>query len=225
MSFKLNSVVPWGRNMEEYREMFLLSENDMKKKIAGFGDGPASFNFQSTIQGYSVTSFDPIYKFTKSQLERRIKEVRKTVIQQMLENSENYIWNKIKNIKELEEIRMGAMKLFLNDYEQGKIDGRYIYHELPNPLPFEEKTFDIGLSSHFLLMYTSLGYDFHISAISEMLRVCSEVRIFPLCDLDSNSSEMIDSVINFFSEKYKVKIIETNYEFQKGANRLLKITN
>ena len=63
MSFKLNSVVPWGRNISEYREMFLLSREDMKKRIAGFGDGPASFNCQASEQGGSVTSFDPIYQF------------------------------------------------------------------------------------------------------------------------------------------------------------------
>ena len=44
MAFKLNSVVPWGRNMNEYRLMFQLEDADMEKKIAGFGDGPASLN-------------------------------------------------------------------------------------------------------------------------------------------------------------------------------------
>ena len=119
----------------------LLSDADMAKEIAGFGDGPASFNCQATMAGYHVSSFD------------------------------------------------------------------------------------IGLSSHFLLMYTALGYDFHISAISEMLRVCRQVRIFPLCDLDSNASEMIDKVIANFRNGYKVDIKSTNYEFQKGANKLLIISN
>ena len=36
MAFKLSSVVPWGRNLDEYKEMFLLTDTDMKKKIAGF---------------------------------------------------------------------------------------------------------------------------------------------------------------------------------------------
>ena len=31
MAFQLSSVVPWGRNMEEYKAMFLLNEEDMKK--------------------------------------------------------------------------------------------------------------------------------------------------------------------------------------------------
>ena len=43
-----------------------MSDDDMKKKIAGFGNGPASFNFKATKQGYSVALFDPIYCFSKS---------------------------------------------------------------------------------------------------------------------------------------------------------------
>ena len=50
MGMKLEKVVPWGRNIDEYRSMFLLTDDDMKKKIAGFGDGPASFNFQASAQ-------------------------------------------------------------------------------------------------------------------------------------------------------------------------------
>ena len=73
-------------------------------------------------------------------------------------------------------------------------------------------------------MYTSLGYDFHIKAISEMLRVCRQVRIFPLCDLDSNDSEMIQSVIDYFAQGYDTQIKQTPYQFQKGADRLLIIS-
>ena len=224
MAFKLKSVVPWGRNIDEYREMFLLTDSDMKKRIAGFGDGPASFNRQATENGCHVTSFDPIYGFSRQQLEWRISEVKDIVMQQMAENSENYVWDKIRSLDELERVRMSAMKMFLEDFEQGKQEGRYICHELPDRLPFPDDSFDIGLSSHFLLMYTSLGYDFHIKAISEMLRACRQVRIFPLCDLDSNDSEMIQKVIAYFSQSYDTQIKQTNYQFQKGADRLLIIS-
>ena len=202
MAFQLNGVVPWGRNIDEYRTMFLLTDDDMKKKIAGFGDGPASFNLEAKNIGGSVTSFDPIYQFSQEQLRARIEEVRVTVMQQ---------------------IRMSAMNNFLDDYELGKSEGRYIYHELPNRLNVDDNTFDIGLSSHFLLMYTALGYDFHIKAIDEMLRVCKEVRIFPICDLDAKNNEMINSVIDYYKSKYSVEIKDTEYEFQRGANRVLVI--
>ena len=189
MAFKLDSVVPWGRNLEEYKLMFGLDDRDMTKKIAGFGDGPACFNCEMTNTGGNVVSFDPIYQFSKEEIEERIEEVRITVMQQMRENMDNYVWTQIKDLDELEHIRMSAMKKFLSDYEQGKKEGRYVFHELPARLPYEPESFDIGLSSHFLLMYTSLGYDFHIQSITEMLRVCKEVRIFPIVDLDANKTD------------------------------------
>ena len=148
-------------------------------RIAGFGDGSASLNAEATAVGYDVTSFDPIYGFLRDQLESRIEEVRGIVMEQIRSNMENYEWTSIRDPGELEDVRMSAMRTFLDDYEKGKEEGRYIPHELPERVPFDDGTFDIGLSSHFLLMYTQLGYGFHIDAIDEMLRVCREVRIFP----------------------------------------------
>jgi len=222
MAFQLNSVVPWGRNMAEYCLMFQLKD-DMSKKIASFGDGPASSNFEASQRGYSVTSFDPIYQFSKPDLQRRIEEVRITVMEQMRENMDNYVWKNIRNLEELENTRISAMKLFLEDYEKGKEENRYICHELPAEVPFADDTFDIGLSLHFLLMYTMLGYDFHIQSITEMLRVCKEVRIFPVVDLDAQKTDLIEKIIAYFRKHYSVEIRKTEYEFQKGDNKMLII--
>lgn len=223
MAFQLSSVVPWGRNMTEYRLMFQLTEQDMSKRIAGFGDGPASFNFEMTEQGYSVTSFDPVYQFSKDALQRRIDEVCITVMKQMEENKDNYVWTQIKNLEELKHTRLSAMNLFLSDFEKGKREHRYICHELPNRLPFADGAFDLGLSSHFLLMYTMLGYDFHIQSITEMLRVCKEVRIFPVVDLDARETDLIADVIAYLKQRYWVEIRKTEHEFQKGDNKVLII--
>lgn len=223
MAFKLKNVVPWGRNLKEYRMMFNLTDEDMEKRIAGFGDGPASFNYEASREGHTVLSFDPIYQFSADDLRKRIDEVRTVVMQQMKENMENYVWTNIRNLDELEDVRMSAMRLFLSDFEKGKQEGRYIYHELPERLPYENGTFDIGLSSHFLLMYTALGYDFHVQAMTEMLRVCREIRIFPIVDLDANKTEMVSNVIEHFKASHEVEIKQTEYEFQKGDNKVLVI--
>lgn len=223
MAFKLSGVVPWGRNFREYRRMFMLSEDDLKGKIAGFGDGPACFNAELTEMGGTVISFDPIYQFSKEEIEKRIEEVRAEVMEQMRQNADNYVWTDIKSLDELENIRMSAMRRFLEDYGKGKRGGRYVFHELPNRLPFEDNFLDLGLSSHFLLMYTSLGVDFHIGAMTEMLRVCREIRIFPIVDLDAEKTELIDNVIGYFRKGFNVETVETDYEFQKGDNKMLII--
>ncbi|MCD8089702.1 MAG: hypothetical protein LUD81_03605 [Clostridiales bacterium] len=61
------------------------------------------------------------------------------------------------------------------------------------------------------------------NAIDEMFRVCREIRIFPVVDLDANNAEVINNVIDCCKSKYYVETVKTNYEFQKGADKLLVI--
>lgn len=72
-------------------------------------------------------------------------------------------------------------------------------------------------------MYTQLGYEFHMAAIDEMLRVCREVRIFLLVGLNSDESDMIDDVIDHYSGLYDVSVIRTDYRFQRDGDRPLII--
>jgi hypothetical protein len=223
MAFELSTVVPWGRTLEEYKIMFALSEADLKKSIASFGEGPASFNAEMKKLNYNVVSFDPIYAFTKEQLIGRIQETKDIVMEQTRKNKDNFCWTTIKDLNELEKIRMDAMNNFILDFEEGLKENRYIPHELPNKTNFLEKHFDIGLSSHFLLLYSKLGLDFHIKAINEMLRICKEIRIFPILDLDAKVSNLLEEIIKYYANSYDVSIIETNYEFQKNGNKMLLI--
>lgn len=225
MAFELSKVVPWGRTLEEYKLMFTLSEDDLKKSVASFGDGPASVNAEMKKLNYNVVSFDPIYAFTKEQLVGRIQETKDIVMEQTRKNKENFCWTTIKDLNELEKIRMDAMNNFILDFEEGLKENRYIPHELPNKTSFPERHFDIGLSSHFLLLYSQLGLDFHIKAIDEMLRICKEVRIFPILDLDAKVSTLLEEIIKHYNNKYNVSLIETNYEFQKGGNKMLLINH
>lgn len=57
--------------------------------------------------------------------------------------------------------------------------------------------------------------------MTEILRVCKEIRILPIVDLDANKTESIKNVIDYFRRDYKVEIVKTEYKFQKGDNKLL----
>src|SRR5215217_4364012 len=223
MAFELKNVVPWGRSLEEYINMFNLTDSDLNNRIISFGDGPASFNSEMTKLDKTVISLDPIYQFTKAELEQRINETKETVIQQIKTNKENFVWKNITNVEKLEQVRMEAMSVFIDDIEKGKDQQRYIYHELPNPTKFDSKEFDLGLSSHFLILYSQLGLDFHIESINEMLRICKEIRIFPILNLNSEKSEVLDSIIEYFKTEYEINIISVDYEFQKNGNQMLQI--
>jgi hypothetical protein len=224
MAFELKNVVPWGRNLEEYVNMFHLTADDMNKSIISFGDGPASFNSEMRSLHKKIISLDPIYQFSKAEIHQRIMETKTTIIEQTQKNFENFVWKNIKDLQNLEKIRMDAMNLFLQDFDLGKKVDRYIAHQLPNKTTFDDLSFDLGLSSHFLLLYSQLGLDFHLASIKEMLRVCKEVRIFPLVNLNSEPSELLNKVIDHFQKEYVPTIENVNYEFQKGGNEMLRIT-
>jgi hypothetical protein len=225
IKYALESIVPWGRTLAEYRAMFLLSKEDLQQTILGCGDGPASFNVEARVLGAEVTSVDPSYIFTKDELKKRIDEVAKEVISQVRKNQEGFVWKNIKDVDDLYSTRMRAMHQFLEDYPRGKKRGYYQLQSLPN-LSFEDKQFDLALSSHFLFLYSEhLDYDFHLKAILEMLRVAKEVRIFPLLTLRNERSLYVNSIIETLDTLgYKVEIVKTEYEFQKGADEMMKIT-
>lgn len=48
MAMRLETVVSFGRSLVEYRQMFNLTEDDLKLRLLGVGDGPAIFNAQAT---------------------------------------------------------------------------------------------------------------------------------------------------------------------------------
>ncbi len=222
---KLENVVPWGRNLDEYKNMFLLSKQDLQSKILGCGDGPSSFNVEITKQGGNVTSIDPIYQFTKDEIQQRIDKTSKTVSKQVRANQNDFIWKNIKSVDELIDIRLSAMDNFIKDYHEGKTKGRYIYQELPK-LTFDDNSFDLVLSSHFLFLYSEhFDLEFHINSILEMSRVAKkEVRIFPLLDLKNNKSEYLKPILETLQNRgFKTEIVKTDYEFQKGAYEMLKV--
>ncbi len=224
MAIKYSSVVPWGRSLSEYVDMFNLSQSDLDKKILGCGDGPASFNFELTQKGGQVVSIDPIYQMSKVEIENRISETYDDVINQTSKNREKFVWKNIKSVEELGEIRISSMRKFLDDFECGLRENRYISLEMPN-LPFSDNQFDLSLSSHFLFLYSdNLNYDFHLKSIREMLRVSGEVRIFPIMDLNANISPYVDDIQNELKrDGVESEIIRVNYEFQRNGNEMLRL--
>ena len=223
---QLKEIIPWGRTLAEYQLMFDLSDSDLNKRILGCGDGPASFNAQMTELGYSVVSVDPVYQFSAQQIEQRVRETYETVISQVRQNPQRYVWNYFEDPDELGRARLGAMEKFLGDYPVGKVAGRYLDRSLPN-LDLSSDKFDLCVCSHLLFLYSEqLSLDFHITSIYELLKISTEVRIFPLLTLDCQTYPYLDLVMHELSSHgFDVQIQQVNYEFQKGGDRMLKIVN
>lgn len=221
----LQRAVPWGRDFHEYLEMF--SRYDIKKgiKILGCGDGPASFNAEANAKGISVTSVDPIYAFSKTEIKQRIDEARLEVMHQVRAKSNNYIWKTIASPDVLDIRRMSAMQAFIADYDEGKQAGRYVAGALPN-IKFKDNSFDYALCSHFLFLYSpQIDEQQHVEGVLELCRVAREIRIYPLVSIDNNQRSKHLSAVFSAIEKagYTYEEAPVSYEFQRGANAMLKI--
>lgn len=220
----LKEIVPFGRSYEEYKKMFMLSNEDLEKKIIGIGDGPASFNAEMFLQRKAVVSVDPLYVFSADAIEKQFYSVVAGVISQVKSNSKDYLWSFHGSPEQLRENRIKTLKVFLQDYEKGRKSGRYLNGKLPL-LDFEKNRFDLALCSHLLFLYSDhLTYEFHRKSILEMLRIASEVRIFPILTLSSRISSYIQPLVKeLLAMGFQTSIIKVDYEFQKEGNQMLCI--
>ena len=224
MAFKYEEAVPWGRSFEEYKRMFDLSKEDLDRKILGCADGPASFNAEMFRQGHRVVSCDPLYQFSADQIRDRIDATYDQVIGQTKLNKEKFKWDRISSPEELGRVRLGAMREFLEDFELGKRDGRYVMAQLPELL-FASQSFDMALCSHFFFFYSdSLSLSFHWQAVDELCRVAGEVRIFPLVTYNAEPSPYMNTIVDHLTNAgHEVSLERVPYEFQRNGNMAMRI--
>jgi hypothetical protein len=223
--FTLDRVVPWGRSFEEYEQLFALTPSDLERRILGCGDGPAAFNAESTRRGGHVVSCDPLYAFGRAEIETRIAATCDTVLEQTRRHADQFVWGHgIASIDDLGQVRMRAMRVFLEDYDAGKAAGRYLDASLP-VLPFADGAFDLALCSHLLFLY-SAQFDeaFHRASIRELCRVAAEVRVFPLLALDGSRSPFVEAcVAEARAAGAEAETVRVPYEFQRGGNEMLRV--
>ena len=206
--------------------MFDLSPADLRGRILGCGDGPASFNAEAAARSGRVTSCDPIYSVDGDTIRRRFDECAGPLIAQVRATPEHYVWTYHRDPDDLLRNRRFAMDRFLTDYASGAARGRYVAAALP-ALPFPDRTFDLAVVSHLLFLYSALlDQAFHERSIRELFRVAREVRIFPLVSLDCAPSPHIEPVVAALERSgFTVEIRAVEYEFVRGANRMMRITS
>ncbi|MGC1931751.1 MAG: hypothetical protein WA667_22505 [Candidatus Nitrosopolaris sp.] len=114
----------------------------------------------------------------------------------------------------------------MSDYCKGILEKRYVKAELPR-LPFDDKSFELVLSGHFLFTYANkFDFDFHLSSILELFRVSrKEVRIYPLQQgMISKPYKQITELLSCLKKEcIKYEIIIVQFEFQKGSNKMLRL--
>ncbi len=215
-------IVPWGRSLDEYKRMFALTDDDRSRSVLGCGDGPASFNAEWRAVGGRVVSVDPVYRYSADAIASRIDEARELIVANTLTNMDAYVWDEMKSVDNLVDVRMRAMNRFLEDYGVG--GQSYVAAQLPE-LPFANAQFDLALCSHFLFTYSELiSAEMHVAFLREVLRVAAEVRVFPILDMDGARSPHVDGVMDALGRSGFAPTVErVEYEYQRGGREMLRI--
>jgi hypothetical protein len=223
MALNLQQVIPFGRSKAEYELMFNLTPEDLSKTIVGIGDGTASFNAEMAAQGQIVTSVDPLYEFSATAITQQFEAVVDRIFTQIERTPNDWVWTYHPSPQHLRQTRTQVLETFAADYNLGKQQGRYITGSLPE-LPFPDRIFALALSSYLLFVYTEqFSLDFHITAIREMCRIASEVRIFPLVMANRHErSPYLDPVRHrLASEGIDSEVICVDYELQRGGHEMI----
>ncbi len=222
--FKLEQALPWGRNRREYQAFFDLAALAPATRILDVAGGPSSFTAEMTRLGHHVVAADPLYRFSRQQIAGRIETARRVMLDGLAAARARFVWRDYGDIAGLEATRLAAMAVFLEDYAVGRAAGRYLDAALP-ALPFADDSFDLALSSHFLLLHSAqFDLAFHQAAISELCRVARELRIFPLLDIEGERSRHLAPLLAWLAgESFDAEVRPVAYEFQKGGNEMLRI--
>ena len=225
MTLNLENIAITGRTFEEYSSFFDFKIEDLKgKKVLDCPSGASSFVSTLKQNDIDVIGVDLLYEFDIESIETQgYKTIEK--IYQDTSWMDVYKMDFYKSKENHRNHRENALKAFVNDFNKKD----YIFTKLPN-LPFENKEFDLALSSHLLFVYDNmLDYEFHKNSILEMLRVSKEVRIFPLVDFknskvleEKNFSPFVYKILEELKD-FKCEIVKVDFEFQPKANYYLKI--
>jgi hypothetical protein len=207
-------------------DMFGLDESRLKNgPVLDCPAGAASFAAEAHRFGINITACDILYDLTREELSDKGEADIALIYEKVAGASHLYRWEYYKDRDGLIAVRRKALETFLADFPDGLKQGRYVRAELPR-LPFPDGMFETVISSHFLFLYGDrLDPDFHKACIMELVRVCSgEVVIFPLNGLDARPYPYVDDVLSFLTRRgIRTETVETSFEFQRGANKLLRL--
>jgi len=223
---ELDRVAFIGRTHDEYLRMFNLDESMLERgPVLDCAAGPSSFTAEAFRSGTKATACDMLYNVSLAALVEKGRQDIEDVYQKVDNAPDSFIWKFYRDRNHACSLRHKALDLFSRDFLTGLKDGRYVQAELPR-LPFSDGTFSLVLSSHFLFLYGDrLSPDFHTESLKEMMRVSSgEVRVYPLQGLDAKPYPHMDKVRSRLrSEGIRTEIVPTPFEFQRGANTMMKL--
>lgn len=215
------SVTP--RPLLDYRDMFLLSDDDLLGgPILDCPSGASPFGAQVRALGEAV-GVDPAYAVPSAELVARAHADLDRIVAWQRANPDGFDWSYLRSPEHMEQPWRAAIGDFAADYAP---DGtRYVAGRLP-ALPFPDGRFALTVSGFLLFVYPELlGVDDHMRALLELCRVThGEVRVYPLHDTVGTPYPHLDTIRAALHERgvhTALRSTGCSYAPQPGSDRLL----
>jgi hypothetical protein len=220
----MRRIALWGQHVDEYQDMFGLSDSDLNKKFFEYNSGASAFNFELKNKALSCVSCDPWFDLDKDALEIKINENFNERLEQLEKNLKRLSLERYKTFDNLIKYRREGLELFFADYNAGKKENRYISVK-DGKLPFKDFEFDFVLVANSLFSDSSQhSVEFHINIIKELARVAKDVRIFPLVDTKGEPSPLLGPVLlKLYQDNYGVEVLDVSYNLQPKGNAMMRI--
>ena len=218
----IGELIVTPRPLSEYRDMFLLSDEDLVSgPILDCPGGASPFGAQLRARGGTAVSVDPAYVLPPQELAERITADIEHASRWMRSHPGNFDWSYMGSPASFTRSFQLAAELFLTDFQP---DGeRYVAASLPT-LPFADGSFRLTLCSHLLFCYGEyLGYDEHLASVLELVRVTSgEVRIYPLIDTAGLPYPRLDELrAELAGHGITTSVRRTRSQYVLGTDRML----
>lgn len=211
-----------SRSYEEYVAFFGLDEQSLAGRVLDCCAGASGFAAELATRVGEVTAVDPAYADATVLLQQAARARRdgEAIIDC---NDGRFVWGWYGSQERRRVLREAALDAFSADFHRSP--QRYVAGALPH-LPFATGAFDLALCSHLLFTWSDvLDERWHERALLELLRVATEVRVFPVVLKGTGAPvPFLPSLVERLrGAGHVVETVEVPYEFQVGARHVLRV--
>jgi len=220
----MRKLVLWGHHVSEYQEMFDVSDASLQTNLLEYGCGASAVNTELHQDGTSVVSVDPLFALSKPELIQKVTEDFDERVEQVLADQTQFNVENYGGIDAFLASRREGIDAFFADYNAGIEEGRY-KALVDGALPFENFSFDLALSSHYL--FANAADDAvarHVAIIQDLARVAKEVRIFPLIERAGTPSALLGPVLLGLQQaNFGTEVREVSCALYPEGNAMLRV--
>lgn len=227
-AYPQTGVASTCRSYREYLDMFGLTEERVRHgPVLDAAAGASSFVAGLRASGVTAVAADPLYAGDPEAVIAAAWREHEEAERKIESLADSFDWSYYGSPARHRAMREASLRAFADDFRSPDRASRYIPASLPN-LPFADGTFGLAVCSHFLFLYgESFGYEFHLAALRELLRVVrpgGQVYVYPLVDLKWQPCPFLPELLNELAGLAEAETVPTRLPFVPADGSVLRLT-